>query len=135
VADSTSDVPQTLIKLERLRIRSDFHFAVRRALSERRRDLSATRKGIEQQVQIEAESVSGWEAPVRQGHAAGGKSLDQHRKNRPAQLRRHLAAIDAADAVVAAAYEEADRTSGDVAAFKSAEAHLQKTLADWGLST
>ncbi|MBD3827305.1 hypothetical protein [Stenotrophomonas sp.] len=135
MADSTSEVPQTLIKLEQLRIRSDIHFAVRRVLSERRRDLSANRKEIEQQVQIEAASFSGREAPVGQGHTAGGKTLDQHRKNRLAELRRHLAAIDAVDAVVAAAYEEAERTSGDVAAFKSAEAHLQKTLADWGLST
>ncbi|WP_367345237.1 hypothetical protein [Stenotrophomonas bentonitica] len=135
MADSTSDVPQTLIKLEQLRIRSDIHFAVRRALSERRRDLSAHRKEIQQQVQIEAESFSGRQAHIGQGRATGGKSLDQHRETRLTDLKRHLAAIDAVDAVVAAAYEEAERTSGDVAAFKSAEAHLQKTLADWGLSS
>lgn len=135
MADSTSDIPQTLIKLEQLRIRSDIHFAVRRALSERRRDLSAHRKEIEQQVHLEAESFSGRQALVVQDRATGGKSLDQQREIRLTDLRRHLAAIDAVDAVVAAAYEEAELTSGDVAAFKSAEAHLQKTLADWGLSS
>ncbi|WP_422507240.1 hypothetical protein [Stenotrophomonas sp. GZD-301] len=128
MADSTSDVPQTLIKLEQLRIRSDIHFAVRRALSERSRDLSAHRKEIEQQVQIEAESSSGREAHIGQGRATGGKTLDQHRENRLTELRRHLAAIDAVNAVVAAAHEEFELTSGDVVAFKSAEAHLQKTL-------
>lgn len=134
MAESTSDVPQTLIKLEQLRIRSEIHFAIRRVLNERRRDLSANRKEIEREVQIEQESFSGRQAPVGQGRTAG-KSLDQHRESRLISLSRHLAAIDAVDAVVAAALDDTERTSGDVAAFKSAEAHLQKTLADWGLSS
>jgi hypothetical protein len=135
VADSTSDVPQTLIELEQLRIRSDISFAVRRALSERRRDVSAHRKEIEQQINIEAESSSGRQASIGQGRPTAGKSLDLHRENRLIELRSHLAAIDPVDAVVAAALEETEHTSGDVATFKSAEAHLQTTLADWGVSS
>lgn len=133
--DNSADVPQTLIKLEQLRIRSELHFAARRALSDRRRQLRDQRKEIEQQIHTEAESFSGRQVTLGQDRSAPGKSLDVHREKRLAELCRHLAAIDAVDAVVSDAQEETERTTGDVAAFKAAEAHLQQTLADWGLSS
>lgn len=135
MASDTPDVPTALLKLEQLRIRSELHFSARRALNERRRALRYQRKEVEQQIQIEAESFSGRQATIGQGRPTAGKSLDLHRENRLVELRRHLSAIDAVDAVVAAALDDTERTSGDVAAFKSAEAHLQTTLADWGLSS
>ncbi len=133
--DNPTDVPQTLIKLEQLRIRSELHFAARRALSDRRRQLRDQRREIEQQFQTEGESFSGRQVNARQDRSAPGKCLDVHREKRLAELGRHLAAIDAVDAVVSAAQEETERTSGDVSAFKAAETHLQQTLADWGLSS
>ncbi len=75
------------------------------------------------------------QATVGHGRPAAGKCLDLHRENRLTELRRHLVAIDAVDAVVASALDDTDSTSGQVAAFKSAEAHLQTTLADWGMSS
>jgi len=135
VANETPDVPTAPLKLEQLRIRSELHFSARRALNDRRRTLRDQRKEIEQQIQIETESFNGRQATVGQGHPAAVKSLDLHRENRLTELRRHLAAIDAVDAVVASALDDTDSTSGDVAAFKSAEAHLQTTLVDWGLSS
>lgn len=135
MANDTPNVPVALLKLEQLRIRSDLHFSARRALNDRRRVLRDQRREIEQQIQLETESFSGRQATIGQGRPTAGKSLDLHRENRLSELERHLAAIDAVDAVVATALEETEHTSGDVAAFKSAEAHLQTTLADWGLSS
>lgn len=45
-----------------------------------------------------------------------------------------MAAIDAVDVVVAAAYDELSTSSRDVGAYQAASQHLQKTVADWGLS-
>lgn len=135
MASETPDVPTALLKLEQLRIRSELHFSARRALNDRRRALRDQRREIEHQIQIETESFSGRQATIDQGRPAAGKSLDLHRDNRLIELTRHLAAIDAVDSVVAAALEDTEHTSGDVAAFKSAEAHLHSTLADWGLSS
>jgi len=153
LADQTHDVPQTLIKLEQLRIRSDLHRAARDALNERRKDLRAHRREIEEQMRVEAKSFSGpqpaigsaplrgYDAGVRQGGSisfssiASTLTLDEHREKRLAVLERHLAAVDAVAAVVEAALAETKRTSGDVSAFRAAESHLHKTLADWVLSS
>lgn len=153
MADQIHDVPQTLIKLEQLRIRSDLHRAAYDALNERRKELRAHRREIEEQMRVEAKSFSGpqpaiesvpmrgYDAGVRQGvgssfsSTASKLTLDEHREKRLAVLERHLAAVDAVAAVVEAALAETERTRGDVSAFKAAESHLQKTLADWGLSS
>lgn len=153
MADQTHDVPQTLIKLEQLRIRSDLHRAARDALNERRKDLRAHRREIEEQMRVEAKSFSGpqpaigsapmrgYDAGVRQGGSSSFSStastltLDEHREKRLAVLERHLAAVDAVAAVVETALAETERTNGDVSAFRAAESHLQKRLADWGLSS
>lgn len=153
MADQIHDVPKTLIKLEQLRSRSDLHRAAREALNERRKDLRAHRREIEDQMQVEAKSFSGpqpatesfpmrgYDAGVRQAGShsftstASKLTLDEHREKRLAVLERHLAAVDAVAAVVEAALTETERTSGDVAAFRAAESHLQKMLADWGLSS
>lgn len=153
MADQIHDVPQTLIKLEQLRIRSYLHRAARDALNERLKDLRAHRREIGEQMQVEAESFSGqqaatesvpvrgYDAGVRQGgvisfsSTASKLTLDEHREKKLAVLERHLAAVDAVAAVVEAALAETERTSGDVSAFRAAESHLQKTLADWGLSS
>jgi hypothetical protein len=133
VANDAPNVPTALLELEQLRIRSELHFSARRALNDRRRALRDPRKEIEQQMQIETSSFSGRQSTIDQGRPTG-EGLDLHLENRLIELRRYPSVIDAVDAVVAAAINETERTGGDVAVFKSAEAHLQTTLADWGLT-
>ncbi|WP_133119312.1 hypothetical protein [Stenotrophomonas indicatrix] len=132
----SQSVPPTLLKLEHLRIRNDLYFAARRALSERRRELNDQRKSIRQEMETASKSFSGRELSVGVGRPTnlGGKTLDEHRHETLAKLQRWMAAVDAVDAIVAAAYDELSASSGDVGAYQAASQHLQQTVADWGLS-
>ncbi|KRG65645.1 hypothetical protein ABB26_03640 [Stenotrophomonas humi] len=136
MSDQSPPVPPSLLKLERLRIRSDLHFAAKRALSERRKELNDQRKYIRQEMVTAAESFSGSQPTVGIGRptSLGGKTLDGQRRETLAKLQRWMAAIDAVDAVVAAAYDELSASSGDAGAYQAAAEHLQQTVADWGLS-
>ncbi|PSD17742.1 hypothetical protein C7E15_10310 [Stenotrophomonas maltophilia] len=136
MSDKSPSVPSSLLKLEQLRIRNDLYFAARRALSERRKELNDQRKFIRQEMETASKSFSGRELDVGVGRPTnlGGKSLDEHRRETLAKLQRWVAAIDAVDAVVAAAYDELSASSGDVGAYQAASQHLQQTVADWGLS-
>lgn len=136
MSDKSPPIPPSLLKLEHLRIRNDLYFAARRVLSERRRELNDQRKSIRQEMEIASESFSGRELTVGVGRPTnlGGKTLDEHRHEALAKLQRWMAAIDAVDAVVAAAYDELGASSGDVGAYQAASEHLKQTMADWGLS-
>lgn len=136
MSDQSPPIPSSLLKLEQLRIRNDLYFAARRALSERRRELNDQRKSIRQEMEVASKSCSGRELTVGVGGptSLGGKSLDEHRQETMAKLQRWMAAVDAVDAVVAAAYDELSASSGDVGAYQAASQHLQQTVADWGLS-
>ncbi|PZU29865.1 MAG: hypothetical protein DI584_01370 [Stenotrophomonas sp.] len=136
MSDQSPPVPPSLLKLEQLRIRSDLHFAARRALTERRKELNDQRKYIRQEMETASESYSGRQPEVGIGRptSLGGKTLDGQRRETLAKLQRWMAAIDAVDAVVAAAYDELNTSSGDVGAYRAAAEHLQQTVADWGLS-
>jgi hypothetical protein len=136
VSDQSPPVPPSLLKLEHLRIRSDLHFAAKRALSERRKELNDQRKYIRQEMETAAESFSGSQPTIGIGRptSLGGKTLDGQRRETLSKLQRWMAAIDAVDAVVAAAYDELSASSGDVGAYRTAAEHLQQTVADWGLS-
>lgn len=111
MSDQSPPVPPSLLKLEHLRIRSELHFAARRALNERRKEISDQRTHIRQEM------------------AKHGQ-----RRETLAKLDRWMAALDAVDAVVATAYDELSASSGDVGAYRAAAEHLQQTVADWGLS-
>lgn len=136
MSDQSPPVPSSLLKLEQLRIRSVLHFAARHALTERRKELNDQRKYIRQEMETASESYSGRQPEVGIGRptSLGGKTLDGQRRETLAKLQRWMAAIDAVDAVVAAAYEELNTSSGDVGAYRAAAEHLQQTVADWGLS-
>lgn len=136
MSDQSPPVPPSLLKLEHLRIRKELHLAAKHALSERRKELNDQRKYIRQEMETAAESFSGRQLTVGIGRptSRGGKTLDEHRCETLAKLDRWMAAIDAVDAVVAAAYEELNTSSGDVGAYRAAAEHLQQTVADWGLS-
>ena len=136
MSDKSPPVPSSLLKLEQLRIRNDLYFAARRALSERRKELNDQRSFIRQEMETASKSFSGRELDVGVGRPTnlGGKSLDEHRRATLAKLQCWMAAVDAVDAVVAAAYDELSASSGDVGAYQAASQHLQQTVADWGLS-
>lgn len=136
MSDKSPPVPSSLLKLEQLRIRNDLYFAARRALSERRKELNDQRKYIREQMETASQSFSGRQPLVSVGRQTtlGGKTLDGQREETLAKLKRWMAAIDAVDAVVAAAYDELSASSGDAGAYQAASQHLQKTVADWGLS-
>ncbi|WP_368865354.1 hypothetical protein [Stenotrophomonas maltophilia] len=136
MSDKSPPVPSSLLKLEHLRIRNDLYFAARRALSERRKELNDQRKFIRQEMGTVSKISDGRELTVDVGRPTnfGGKSLDEHRRETLAKLQRWMAAVDAVDAVVAAAYDELSASSGDVGAYQAASQHLQQTVADWGLS-
>lgn len=136
MSDRSPPIPSSLLKLEHLRIRNDLYFAARRALSERRKELNDQRKYIRQEMETASKSFSGRQPEVGVGRPTtlGGKTLDAHRNETLAKFQRWMAAIDAVDAVVAAAYDELSGSSGDVGAYQAASKHLQQTVADWGLS-
>lgn len=136
MSDKSPPVPSSLLKLEHLRIRNDLYFAARCTLSERRKELNDQRKFIRQEMDTASKSFSGRELEVGVGRPTNlaGKTLDEHRRETLAKLQRWMAAIDAVDAVVAAAYDELSASSGDVGAYQAASQHLQQTVADWGLS-
>lgn len=136
MSDTSPPVPSSLLKLEHLRIRNDLYFAARRALSERRRELNEQRKFIRQEMDTASKSFSGRQPEIGVGRPTtlGGKTLDEHRHETLTKLKRWMAAIDAVDAVVAAAYDELSASSGDTGAYQAASKHLQQTMADWGLS-
>jgi len=136
VSDTSPPVPSSLLKLEHLRIRNDLYFAARRALSERSKELNDQREFIRQEMETASKSFSGRQLEVGVGRPTthGGKTLDGHRHETLAQLKRWMAAIDAVDAVVAAAYDKLSTSSGDAGAYQAASQHLQQTMADWGLS-
>lgn len=136
MSDKSPSVPSSLLKLEHLRIRNDLYFAARRALSERRKELNDQRKFIRQEMETASKSFSGRELEAGVGRPTnlGGKTLDEHRRETLAKLQRWMGAIDAVDAVVAAAHDELSASSGDVGAYQAASQHLQQTVADWGLS-
>ncbi len=136
MSDQSPPVPTSLLKLEHLRIRSDIHSAAKSVLSERRKELNDHRKYIRNEMATAAGSFSGSQPQVGIGRptSLGGKTLDGQRHETLAKLQRWMAAIDAVDAVVAAAYEELSASSGDVGAYRAASQHLQQTVADWGLS-
>lgn len=136
MSDQSLPIPSSLLKLEHLRIPNDLYFAARRVLSERRRELNDQRKFIRQEMEIASKSFSGRELMVGVGRPTNlsGKTLDEHRHETLAKLRRWMAAVDAVDALVAAAHDELSASSGDVGAYQAASQHLQQTMADWGLS-
>lgn len=136
MSNNSPPVPASLVKLEQLRIRRDLYFAARRALSARRNEINDQRKYIRQEMEIAAGSFSGRQllADVGRPTTLGGKTLDAQRGETLAKLQRWMAALDAVDAVVAAAYDELSASSGDVGAYEAASRHLQQTVADWGLS-
>lgn len=136
MSNQSPPIPSSLLKLEHLRIRNDIYFAARHALSDRRKELSDQRKYIRQEMETASESYSGVQSNVGVGRptSLGGKTLNEQRRETLARLQRWMAAIDAVDAVVAAAYDELSASSGDVGAYQAASQHLQQIVADWGLS-
>lgn len=136
MSDPSPPIPSSLLKLEHLRIRNDIYFAARRALSDRRKELNDQRKYIRQEMETASESYTGSQPNVGVGRptSLGGKTLNEQRRETLAKLQRWMAAIDAVDAVVAAAYDELSASSGDVGAYQAASQYLQQTVADWGLS-
>ncbi|MBO1747635.1 hypothetical protein [Stenotrophomonas indicatrix] len=125
----SQSVPPTLLKLEHLRIRNDLYFAARRALSERRRELNDQRKSIRQEMETASKSFSGRELSVGVGRPTnlGGKTLDEHRHETLAKLQRWMAAVDAVDAIVAAAYDELSASSGDLGAYHGASSNFSSS--------
>lgn len=110
--------PSSLVKLEELRVRSLMHSGRLQALNDRVKDLRLVRKDILVRIEQAKEEIHDRE-PLN-------KAL--------ATLSRHLLAVDQVLPTAQAAVEEAGRTAGDRSAFIAAAKHLEKTMADWGLS-
>lgn len=130
-------VPEALVKLERLRIRSITHYATARALRERSNELRQSRRDIDARIIELKDSYHGTEQQTGQGgerYASSGQARSQHIVGEVAKLERQRAGIDAIASVVDEALKEADGDSGDASAFHAAAEHLQQTLADWGLT-
>ncbi|MCC4618145.1 hypothetical protein LL972_19480 [Xanthomonas campestris pv. asclepiadis] len=130
-------VPEALVKLERLRIRSIAHYATARALRERRNDLRYSRRVIDARIIELKDSFHGNEQQVVPGggrYASSGQARSQHVESELAKLERQLAGIDAIASVIDQALKESEEDNGDASAFHAAADHLNQTLADWGLS-
>ena len=130
-------VPEALVKLERLRIRSIAHYATARALRERSNDLRQSRRDIAARLLELSESYHGTEQRITQGggrFTESGPARAQHIARERAKHERQRDGIDAIARVIDEAIEQNKQESGDAATFHAAADHLEQTLADWGLS-
>ncbi|UZA98220.1 hypothetical protein [Xanthomonas citri] len=130
-------VPDALVKLEWLRIRSIAHYATARALRERSNDLRQSRRDIDARLLELGESYHATDMRVMQGSGRfteSGPARVQHIARERAKLERQRDGIDAIARVIDEAIEQNKQESGDAAAFHAAADYLKQTLADWGLS-
>lgn len=129
-------LPNSLIKLEELRVLNLAHYGRRHALRERMNELLGHKRRIQAEIAEASAAFSGRAATVEQGDGTLGRygNADAYRQKTVARLQRHLLAVEQVIPVVQSALTAADRTAGDAAAYQAAARHLQKTMADWGLS-